>query len=100
MIRYATLHDALNDLSWRAGCLTPTAPSHRHACERGAIALPSRERPRPYFPVARLERDDQFSGHPSSVLHLDAMRLGPLADLGAVQAVRPMQGAARHRTAT
>jgi hypothetical protein len=34
-----------------------------------------------------LELDDELGGHPSAVLHLDALRLGPLADLGAVVAV-------------
>src|ERR1700760_1776730 len=35
-----------------------------------------------------LELDHQLGGHPSEVLHLDALRLGPLANLGRVQAVR------------
>jgi hypothetical protein len=36
----------------------------------------------------RLELDDQFSGHPPAVFHLDALRLGPLSDLGGVQPAR------------
>jgi len=35
-----------------------------------------------------LELDDQFSGYPPAVFHLDALRLGPLSDLGGVQPVR------------
>jgi hypothetical protein len=31
------------------------------------------------------ELHDQFSGYSASVLHLDALSLGPLADLGSVQ---------------
>jgi len=41
-----------------------------------------------------LELDHQFGGHPSAVLHVDALRLGPLADLGAVHPVRPRPEAA------
>jgi hypothetical protein len=33
----------------------------------------------------RLELDHQFSGYPPAVFHLDALRLGPLADLSGVQ---------------
>ena len=42
-----------------------------------------------YFLVRGLELDHQFSQDPSAVSHLDALRLGPLADLGDVQAARP-----------
>ena len=35
-----------------------------------------------------LELDHQFSGHPSAVLHLDALRLCPLADFSAVHPAR------------
>ncbi len=34
---------------------------------------------------SRLELDDQLGGHPSAVFYLDALRLGPLTDLGGVQ---------------
>ncbi len=36
----------------------------------------------------RLELDYQLSGHPSAVFDVDALCLGPLADLGRVQPVR------------
>ena len=36
----------------------------------------------------RLELHDQFSGYPPAIFHLDALRLGPLPDLGSVQPTR------------
>ena len=40
------------------------------------------------LPGGRLELDHQFSWHPATGLHLDALGLGPLADRGGVQPVR------------
>ena len=42
----------------------------------------------PLLAGGRLELDHQFGRHPAAVFHLDALRLGPLADLGGVQAAR------------
>ena len=47
-----------------------------------------RVRPRPLLSGGGLELDHQFGRHPPAVLHLDALRLGPLADLGAVHPAR------------
>src|SRR5689334_11998128 len=44
-----------------------------------------------------LELDHQFGGHPPAVLHVDALRLGPLADLSAVHPVCPRPAAAAGR---
>jgi hypothetical protein len=57
-------------------------PSFRHESE------PLYRRPgtsRILLPGCGLELDDQPGRHPSTVFHADAVRLGPLADLGGVQ---------------
>jgi len=52
----------------------------------------------PYLPRGSgFELDHEFRGHPSAVLHFDALRLGPLADLGAVHPIRPRAASATGR---
>jgi hypothetical protein len=54
------------------------------------------------LPGCRLEFHDQFSGYSPAVFHLDALRLGPLPDLGGVQPARrsPAPAASRPTRAT
>ncbi len=42
----------------------------------------------PLVSGGRLEFHYQLSRHPAAVLYLDALRLGPLADLGGIQPAR------------
>src|SRR5207249_4811180 len=78
--KYARTERPLFDMCVRRPC----------ADKRNALGLPR---------GSGLELDHQFGGHPSAVLHVDALRLGPLADLGAVHPVRPRPAAAAGRPA-
>ena len=57
------------------------APDRRHGAD-------DRERPGPLLSGSRLELDHQLGRHPSAVLHVDSLRLSPLAHLGAVHPAR------------
>ena len=75
-----------NDVSWNVGPAQrrgtrPAAVGHAAPAGRGQAR-------QTLFPGRGLELDHQFSRYPSAVFHLDALRLGPLADLGGVQPAR------------
>src|SRR5215471_11578422 len=61
--------------------------SFRHV-RKGAIS-PTPKASQPLLSGRGLEFDHQLGWYPSTVLHLDALRLGPFADLGAVDAIGP-----------
>src|SRR5262249_5895256 len=65
-----------------------TSSAHRHV---GEATYPSATCMSPdpdLLSGGGLEPGDHFSGYPAAVLHRDALRLGPLADPGAVMPAR------------
>jgi len=78
-VRYLREHI---EVSLRSQFLATEPRSHRQKSEcRGPGG---REHPRPYPSGGGLEPGRQFGGYRSAVLHFEALRCGPLADLGVV----------------